>query len=799
MPKQIKKVVKRTALIVFGSLILIFCTILIIVFTNKDLISEKIINAIESELPVIVSHKKINISVTDHWPDISIQLKDLTIINRNNNLKKKPLFNAQIVSISFNALKLFKKEFNINEISIINGHINLETDAVGNINYDLQTANNSSNSKKTSILKIKKINLKNVAFDFFNYQKNKHIGFAFTNNTIHLNYLNNDIDLALNGEVLFNELLFNKNKGAFFKNKAAIIYLNFIYLNKQKRVYINNTSFTTIEDQKYNLQGLLNLDTTKQLFLRVIADIKDFDKTITVLPNKIQDKLSFIDIKNVIKTDVFILVKLGKEQLPLMKILFSGTNNNLKVGKVKVPYTDVSFSAKLLCPIDSSGVPNMEKATLTIKNIKGNIYNFPFTANVSLINLVNSYLYINGHLKIKANDIKFKPGKDFDLSGFCNADINYEGPAVDLNQKTFLKYPMKLKAQIYFDKFKYVTKTNNLPFVINGKALILNDSLRFNKLLMTTSGGDCEISGKAKGFTSYACNLSEGFSADAVVETSLFDITPLLHKAPEGKKKEYKSNITQIKNNSFEFNLLVRVKKLIIRGFEARNAIVDLHFVEDIVTLKKLNFEACNGILSAKGKLTDYEIATADIEIKNMDVNILFEQCKNFGQGFIKKENISGTISAKTIINVNLDNEFKIQANSLNTDVTAQLQNGHLINFESLQKISNYIFRKRNFKDITFSEINPKFKIKNNQIQLETMEVASNVLNFFVGGTCSFKDQSNLNITVPWNNLKSRGKNYIIEKHEEDKTSKGFKLNVFGYPGKLKVKLGNKKDSTLIE
>ncbi len=798
MAKNLRRIFKRITVFIVLLFALLFFTVLILLFIYKEKIAADIKTAVETDYGVSVTSKDLKTSITDHWPNISIQFKELVVTNKNNNPNALPIFKAQIVSLSFNALRLLKKEFIITEISIKNGGVTLAKDVNGNTNFAFKPENIEKKKNKSPLFEIKKINLANVTFNFYNRQKNKHIGLDFKKNTLRLNWFGKNISASLNGELAVNELLFNSSKGPFLKDAQTETNLNFIYLNSQKKIYIEKTSSTIIENQKYNLEGIVFLDTAQKLFIRIKADIVNVEKSLKLLSTKIQQNLSLIHVTNGVKLDALILTKLGKGESPLLNISFAGKNNNVTIGRIKVPYTNVSYNAKLVCSVDSSNVPNMAKATLTIKDINGKIYDVPFTANIKLVNLENPYIFINSNLRIQAKDIKFKPGKDFDLGGFCNANIKYEGPATNLKAETFLKHPMKLRGQLNFEKLQYCSKSYKVPFTINGKALLLNDSIQFNNLSLTTVGGNCNISGNANGFTSYVCNIADGFKANINIKTDFFNLNPLLHKPIKAKKIATSTSIAKIKNSNFEFKILLDAKKLLIKKMQAENAFADLYYFNDNITLKKVNLNTCKGTLSASGVLNNYSNVKAEIELKNVDVNQLFIQCENFGQETVKSENILGILTAKTNINADFDEQFKLLPGTLNSQVTAELKNGHLVNFESLQKISRYVFRKRNFMDISFSAINPKFSISNDKVLLEDLEIASNVLNFFVGGLYSFKGQSNLNIVIPWNNLKIRGKNYVTRKHEKDTTSRGLKLNIYGNPGNLKIKLGNKRDSTLI-
>ncbi len=318
-------------------MLVVFCAVLItgmiIVYLNKDKITKELISSAEKEFGLGVNCDDINISIIDHWPDISIQLQNLSVVNQNENPERKPLFKAEIVSLSVNVLKLLKREISVNEVSIRNGNISLEKNRLGNTNFEFKKKPAEKKENQTLNLNIKRINLRNIKLDFFNKQKNKHIGLVFINNYVELNWLNKDILATLKGGLKVNELLLKKEKGPFLKDKNVATNLGLIYSNKHKVIFIDKTSYINIEDQQYNLTGAVFLDTTKKLVLRIKADVTDFDKTLTLLSTKIQSNLATVRIKNLIKIDALIISKLGKDQPPLLKIRFSGTNNDVTLGQ----------------------------------------------------------------------------------------------------------------------------------------------------------------------------------------------------------------------------------------------------------------------------------------------------------------------------------------------------------------------------------------------------------------------------------------------------------------------------------
>ena len=124
-----------------------------------------------------------------------------------------------------------------------------------------------------------------------------------------------------------------------------------------------------------------------------------------------------------------------------------------------------------------------------------------------------------------------------------------------------------------------------------------------------------------------------------------------------------------------------------------------------------------------------------------------------------------------------------------------KLNEGHLLNYEPIQNLSNFLFRNRDLNDIVFTELNEKFKVRGYDMEIEELEIGSNVLNLYVvNGIYSVKGNSSINILVPWSNLKRRGKNYIPKNTGESAENiKGVKLNIFGENKKMKISFGHKE------
>jgi len=278
-------------------------------------------------------------------------------------------------------------------------------------------------------------------------------------------------------------------------------------------------------------------------------------------------------------------------------------------------------------------------------------------------------------------------------------------------------------------------------------------------------------------------NLNPYLEGSAAAETSVAPQAEATAKpaAPEDQSK-------------FEFNISLSAKKLYVKHVEASNANISVFYRTNFLNVKSASMNACDGRMSARGTMENFNKINSEISLQDVNVNKLFDQFDNFGQKTIVSENLKGTLSLDAKFNTSLSDNMHVVSESMNGEVKLKLKDGHLINFEPVQNMSNFLFKNRDFNDVTFTELNETFRVHGRELQIDELEIASNILNLFVvDGIYNFNGISNLNLLIPWSNLKRRGKNYVPQNSGQSaENTKGLKLNVSGPNNKMKIHLGHK-------
>lgn len=788
---------KRIILFLLLLLTLSIGTIFMMVTLYKKELAVMLVNNLKTSYGLTLKIEDVNVSFVSNWPNASVQFENIYLVY--DLQPNEPLLKARSLSLSFDVKKLFVREFIVNSVALKDAEINLVKNFEGLKNYEFKNKDTTSHHKSTIHFEVSKIRITNTSFNFINKQYDKKIEFVFVDDIIKLNNYSDGLKADLSGDLFIKGLLFKPKKGPFLSNVLAKLKLQASVCFSRKEIFIHQPSYAEIDKQLYNLSAFIELKETKKLALTIEGKNVNYQKAITLLNHGVKQGLSNIKVANPINGKALIMVKIGEQEDPIIIMQVSSKKNNITIGDSKIPYSDVNFEVAVISLDSSLTKGNATHAKVIIKPLKGKVYDFPFTGSVMITNFINPFVDIKANLFVDTKQIKFKPAQEFDLNGSATASISYSGPIKKVNHKQFIDTPMVVNARVKFNQVSCRKKSTPYTYVINGNALVVNNLLKFDDLALKMDGGNVKLKGSVDNFVRYSLGYADGFKAELIASTDYFDLTQYIIKKAKPLKSEVAKTkakigekITVTNEGNFEFEVSLNAKKFLARKIIADDAHIKLHYKNKLLAVRSLKINTCEGKLLASGTIYDLHKIDASFVSDNINVNQLFEQFENFGQEAIESDNIQGKVSLNAKLKMELDDNMEVLGNTIDGEVKFKLKDGHLLNYEPLQKISDYVFRNRNFQDISFTEINETFIISGYKIYIRETEIASNVLNLHMSGIYNFKDYSTINILIPWNNLSKRGKNYIPKSSGKMASDlKGLKLNYSGFPNKMKVGLGH--------
>jgi hypothetical protein len=284
--------------IVSGLLLLVFVSLVALVWfihSRKTELKELAVAKINEHLKVPIKLEDSEISLTQHFPAITLTLKSVTIAD--------PLAPDSLNAVSIGTFTLFFKagdilfgHYRIGEIKVQNANIHLYIDEFGRKNFDLlrkktdinkDTLNKTKGSLKLSF---SKFILEDVTLSYRDKSKKTFIHLFFNRIDSRLLANEDSINAHLQGSILTHELTFqrlypkpNDSINTYLKDKELDLNL-FLKIDNTTQELTLLPSIVSTDSNHFRVSANLKLDSTQMLEARIEGHNVNPKKALTVIP-----------------------------------------------------------------------------------------------------------------------------------------------------------------------------------------------------------------------------------------------------------------------------------------------------------------------------------------------------------------------------------------------------------------------------------------------------------------------------------------------------------------------------------
>jgi hypothetical protein len=136
---------------------------------------------------------------------------------------------------------------------------------------------------------------------------------------------------------------------------------------------------------------------------------------------------------------------------------------------------------------------------------------------------------------------------------------------------------------------------------------------------------------------------------------------------------------------------------------------------------------------------------TADFQ--GVNIEQLFRDFGNFGQQNITDAHLRGTVDARVHYSSTLTPYLFVDQQSVYTLADVEIQNGELIHYEPLKKLSRYV-DEEDLDHIRFSTLKNQIRIENEVVHIPRMDIESSSLNLSLYGEHSFDNQIDYHVQL---------------------------------------------------
>lgn len=354
----------------------------VIPYFFKDEITKSVNDIAKDYIKSDVEFEKINLSFYSHFPNLTVSLEN-SKIGASSNFPNENVIEAKEIALGIDLIRLFGDKITFNELYLNEAEINVKSDSIGNVNYDVFITDEQPKDDSTTNLSFDKIKITNTNLLYAD-QKSK-IKFQANNISYNglVNFLNNTVDLI--AEASIEKIQFVMDEVVYIDQKSLKGSLN-TSINLNDLALTFNDDNWILEKFPFAVKGKIAFPENEMVFdLKVTSQNNQLADLLSVVPQSYQSWYENTSIEGQSSIDFELIGKMN-DSLNLKP------NMNLAV-------------------LIKNGIINYNKSPHPIKNLN-------LVAKVSLPQLNPDSL--------KASIANF----NFDLKdGFASGNLNYQAPA----------------------------------------------------------------------------------------------------------------------------------------------------------------------------------------------------------------------------------------------------------------------------------------------------------------------------------------------------------------------------------
>jgi hypothetical protein len=409
---------------------------------------------------------------------------------------------------------------------------------------------------------------------------------------------------------------------------------------------------------------------------------------------------------------------------------------------------------------------NFETSSVSLNDIKVMLGSTEYTGSmvISDFNHPKSEIVLKG--RVFPGELRefFNIQKISTAAGFVDIDIKL---LTDLWPKDTVTqdniFDLRPEGSLVFNSFSIGFKNNKfLINKVNGN-VSFSDIIRAENLSLIYKGQEIKVTGEFR-------NLPEWFAGRPVKLIASADVTfnrliPeafLTEPSTSALKDSKKTAINMPGDIILDINF--KIDSLKYKTFSSSKIAGTLNYKPRLLTIKSVNMKSLSGTISGNGFIflnsTKTVIAKGSFNVTDIDVNKAFKTFHNFGQNFLKAENLAGTLSGSFSLLLPMDSLLNAQIKSITAEGKYILVDGALINFEPVKELSSFI-ELSELENIHFEKLENDFFIRNNFLFIPQMNVKSSAADLSVNGKHSFDNNYEYHVKMLLSEILSKKRKKI--------------------------------------
>jgi hypothetical protein len=770
----------------------------------KDQLIRYVIDQLNKQVDVRIAIGKIDFSLWKQFPNASVQLNNVYVQSSNHykiatGLKQRDtLLLANRIFLEFNLFQLLSGHYQLKRLNIKDGYVNLKTDKQGNENFQIIKSSEKKatpSSEQSFSLQLKDVLFTNTWFSYNNLKSS--VSIISTADWLRLkgDFRSKLFDIEVATSMFAHELRVNDINYLF--DRPVIIKFN---LNVNDSLYSFNDIDLKLLHLKFLAHGKLMMTKKININFQVEGHKLDLSQILEILPGAVKKPLDEYTGKGAVSMKVSINGDMDQHTTPQIHADFSLDDGILAQKKTGVKLKNIRLTGTY------SSTPGERKQITHLKLNKfvstlesGNI-----SGSFSLDDILEPIVKANIDYNLNLNELqKFIKVDTIEvLSGWVRGNMNVSAtlPALSAIKLQDIRN-VTCDGILKLEDAGIKMKNSDYHFKkINGSVVLRNDIL-FQNISLIVHDNDFLINGSLANGIQYLLKQRSDVTLQADVKSQHLDLSKYFVKDSRKAGTEYSRELLFPDNINLDVKIYIDEFKL--NKFNAKRVSGYVNYKPKIFVLKSLSFESLTGKVSGNGVVLQdmYKnfIVKGQVDVNRLNIQQMFYTFDNFSQTVLLDRHLRGRVSGKIGLSAEWNNSFTLNKDKLQVDADLSIENGELVNFEPIMSLSKFISVDE-LRNIKFSNLQNKIIIKDKQIIIPQMDIASSAFHISASGIHMFDNHYTYKVKVLLSEVlwgkarKAKQQNDEFGVIEDDGLGRtGIYLSVTGFNNEYKISYDSKQ------
>ncbi len=718
------------------------------VFLYKDRIIQQFIREANKQLNTPIRIKKIDVSVYEQFPLVSIVLHGVYVEDSHDG--QYPLMTAEKVSLQLNPLEIWSGNYTVKGLVIENSETNLKIDAEGTNNYTIVSKKKTADAGSGSMaFDLSHVLIKGSVVHYHDLRTLQ--DFTFVSEKLDASIRSSDYvyTIRAKGQVTTEKMVIRGHH--YFDGKDFQVESRLIYDDVRKHLTIEPSELA-LKSSLFTITGTYEWQEKNLIHLETTGRDTDIQTLLSLLPEEKVKRFEKYRSRGNVYFKALLDGEISATASPSLTADFGFDNTTL----FHPDYRTRVENATLRGSFASPKVSDVAQARLALRNITGVLNSEQFEADFTIENFVDPKISLRFKGKLDAPSVfDFYPVEQVRyVSGTLDVDIAFDGKIGLLKDRSTAQKVSTL-GTINMKSVNLLYGDNRIPLEnLQGSLQFNNNDLALSNVSGKLGQSDFVLNGFFKNIITFLLFENQPIGIETDLRAQYIDLNELFalgfgNSSPENSQDDaYTFRLSRNVNLNFNCN----IRSLRYKRFHGQAIRGDLLVKNQMAVSRNLSLRTMGGALQLSGIVDAKNNKAIDVvstlKVDGIHLDSVFYVFENFNQTFIQDKHLKGNATADVNLEMTLNQNLRLFQETLMADIGISIARGELNNFEPLKKLERYL-GDEGLDRLRFSELKNDIHIENKTIYLPQMEVRSNVTDIRISGTHTFDQRINYRLVTP--------------------------------------------------